>query len=637
MITRTRTRRIAALGLALSLSAVPALAAGPISPGFIWFGQAAGGAGAGTGNAGGNNGTAGTGANGTGGAGAGGAGVGGTGVGAGATGNAGGTSTGTGSGVAAPGTATGVGNANGTGAAGNGTTGAGNGTGTAGGSGTNGNTGTTGTNGNTGMNGGNGTNGNAGTNGVGSSQNGTTGTNGTGADGTGGGQGSLPVPGASAAPQLYDLAATIRDAIRSSADVQTATRNVQIDRKRSDEAAAEGRPNVSASGTAIRYDAPTSIALGNSPPIQVTPNHQEILTLNISNRFDLTGQIRAASDQARLQSLADEFLLGQIRNGRILRAQTIYFNTLRAQHQVDVAQAALNNAERQLQDATNLNAAGVGQRIDVLRAQTQVATAQQNLDAAQNNFAIALTSFNDLVGRPLPAPVRLVDPPGVAIQQPVTDFSSVGAPDLKAQPPLPAAPQEVGAININRALQTANAQRPEILQAQVNVRVAETGVKLSRAGLEPTFSLSAAGNYYPTPSFQFPRQRVGQLTATLNIPLYDGGLTRDRVQEARLRTQNAQTSLASTQSDVALDVRQAYLNLATAAQQIGAANAALQSAIGARQLAQLRYQGQVGLYLEVTDAQAALVQAENNQVDAVYNYLVARAQFQNAVGAPQVQ
>ena len=109
------------------------------------------------------------------------------------------------------------------------------------------------------------------------------------------------------------------------------------------------------------------------------------------------------------------------------------------------------------------------------------------------------------------------------------------------------------------------------------------------------------------------------------------------MQESRLSTENAQTSLASTRSDVALDVRQSYLNLATAARQIGAANAALQSAIAARQLAELRYQGQVGLYLEVTDAQSALVQAENNQVDAVYNYLVARAQFQNAIGAPQTR
>lgn len=632
MIDRTRAQRRAAITAALlSLTTLSAHAAGPLPPGFVWLKQAAGGGAgaaggdaaggaAGTGAAGANgtgaNGTAGTGANGTGGAGVGGAGIGGTGIGAGATGNVGGT-TGPGGGVAAPGTATGVGNANGTGAS----------------------TGTTGTNGVGGTMGGqtglgsanSGISGTGSTNGVGSS----TGT--TGAAGIGGSQGSLPRPGASGVSQDYDLPRTIDAALQSSADVQTATRNVEIDRKRADEAGAAGRPNVDASGTAIRYDQATKIALGSGPAIQVTPTHQEILSLNVSNRFDLTGQIRAAVSQYRLQSLADQFVLGQIRNARILRAQSIYFNTLRAQHQVDVAKASLTNFQRQLTDANSLNEAGVGQKIDVLRAQTQVATAEQNLTTAQNNLGIAVISFNDLVGRPLDAPVQLADPPGVVFKQPITDFTSVGAPTVKDTAPLPDAPTEVSAIDVNQALLTANGQRPEILQAQVNVRVAETGIKLARAGLEPTFSLSAAGNYYPTPSFQFPRQRTAQLTATLTIPLYDGGATRDRVQEARLRTQNAQTSLASTRSDVALDVRQAYLNLATAAQQIGAASAALQSAIGARQLAELRYKGQVGLYLEVTDAQAALVQAENNQVDAVYNYLVARAQFQNAVGTPQVR
>ena len=616
MTKRSMRRQTLAFGAALGLASAPTWAAGPVPPGFVWIGQASGGTGAGGGSTGAaGTGTAGTGTNGAG-VGATGTGVGnGTGVGAAGTGDAG--------------TA-------GAGTAGTGATGTGVGTGDTG-------TGTTGTGA---ANNGNGTNGNGtNANGVGSSNSGTGTSNGTGtnggangtmgtAAGTNGSIGSIPLTSDNS-PRTFTLGQTIAAALKTSADVQTATRNVQIDRARADEAAAAGRPSVDASGTAIRYDQATKIALGSGPAIQVTPTHQEILQLNVGNRFDLTGQIRAATDQARLQSLSDQFVLGQIGNARILRAQTIYFNTLRAQHQVDVAQAALTNASRQLQDATNLNTAGVGQRIDVLRAQTQVANAQQNLATAQNNYGIAESSFNDLVGRPLDAVSTPNDPPGVVFIPPVTDFSRVGAPDLKATLPLPDAPAEVAAINVPQALQTANAQRPEILAAQVNVRVAQTGVKLARAGLEPTFSLNAAGNYYPTPSFQFPRQRTAQLSATLTIPLYDAGLTRDRVQEAKLRTENAGTSLASTRSDVALDVRQAYLNLATAAQQIGAANAALQSAIAARQLAELRYRGQVGLYLEVTDAQSALVQAENSQVDAVYNYLVARAQFQNAVGTPQ--
>ena len=186
-------------------------------------------------------------------------------------------------------------------------------------------------------------------------------------------------------------------------------------------------------------------------------------------------------------------------------------------------------------------------------------------------------------------------------------------------------------------MQTAYAQRPEILADQVNVRVAQTGITLARAGLQPTLRVDANGYYYPTTDFQNPRQRTAQISATLTIPLYDGNATHDLVQEARLRQQNAQTTLESQQSDVALDVNQSYLNLVTAANQIDAANTALASAVAARQLAEIRYRGGVGLFLEVTDAQAALVQAENSQVNAVYDYLVARAQFQNAIGAPQTQ
>lgn len=634
---RTWTKRAAAAGAILA-AAHPAFAADALTPGYIWIGQAAGGAGNGNG-AGGNGNGAGGAANGAGG-----------GVGAGGNGANAGTGNGVGAGVGAAanggvGNGAGAGNGTGTGANGNGTNGVGTNANGTNGLGTNNGTNGNGNNGNGANNNGNGN----GTNGNGTNGNGTTGVGSNGSNGNGGvgssqsaagnsgNQGSLPLPGASTAPQVFNLAQTIQAGLRSSADLEVATRNVEIDRKRADEAAAAGRPNINASGQATRFDQKTVVAVGAGPPILVTGTHVEILQLGITDRLDLTGQIRAATDQYRLQSLADTFILGSIRNSRILRAQTIYFNTLRAQHQVDVSNAALANAQRQLTDATNLSSAGVGQRIDVLRAQTQVATAEQDLATAENNYGVALTSFNDLVGRPLNAPVHLQDAAGVAIAQPVTDFSQVGAPDANAAPPLPNAPQEVAAINIQNALQYANQQRPEILQAQVNVRVAQTGVKLARAGLEPTFSLTAAGDYYPDTNFQYVRKRTAQITANLNIPLYDGGLTRDRVQEARLSTGNAQTSLASTRSDVALDVRQSYLNLVTAAQQIGAANAALQSAVAARQLAELRYQGQVGTYLEVTDAQSALVQAENNQVNAVYNYLVARAQFQNSIGAPQIQ
>ena len=498
--------------------------------------------------------------------------------------------------------------------------------------------GTTGTTGNNSANGNNGTAGNTGATGT----NGTNGVNGTTGTGTNGGLSNGAAPGGSVpttgnpAPVRYNIAQAVADALKSSADVQTATRNIQIDQKRADEAAAQGRPNVNARGQATRYDQATKIALGAGPPIEVLPKHTELLQINLGEQLDVAGQIRAATSQYRLQSLADQFLLQQASNARILRAKTIYFNLLRAQHQVQVAQSNLQNAQQQQTDALNLYRAGTGQKIDLLRANTQVAQAQQQVTQVQNNANVAESTFNDLVGRPLTTPITVDDVPGVTVGQPVTNTGAVGAPSPDTTfTPFTVAPGEVSGIDLNGSLQTAYASRPEILADQVNVRVAETGITLARAGLAPTLGLNADANYFPTTSFQNPRQRTAEVTATLTIPLYDGNATHDRIQEARLRRANVQTTLDSQRSDVALDVRQAYLNLVTAANQIDAANTALQQAVAARQLAEVRYRGGVGLFLEVTDAQAALVQAENSQVNAVYDYLVARAQFENAIGTPQ--
>ena len=253
---------------------------------------------------------------------------------------------------------------------------------------------------------------------------------------------------------------------------------------------------------------------------------------------------------------------------------------------------------------------------------------------AENERDIARSTFNDLLRRPLTTPFTLQDVSGVAIGADIggKGNNAVGA----TQAPLFTAPvAEVQAIDLNASVAAALQQRPEILAAEAQIRANEKGVKLARAGQEPTFDVSASGNYYPTFSLQTPRDKTAELRLAIRFPFYDGGVTDARVREAKLRTEGSRTSLESARSSVTLEVRQAYLNLSTAARQIDAANAALRQAIAARELAQVRYEGQVGLFLEVTDAQAALVRSENQQVDAVYNYLIARAQFDKAVGVSQ--
>ena len=123
--------------------------------------------------------------------------------------------------------------------------------------------------------------------------------------------GNLPSSAANSV-SAFSLAQTIEAALESS-DLQIAQRNVEIDRRRADEAAAAARPNIAANGEATRFDQATKISIGGGPPIEVVPIHTEVLSIHLADRLDITGQIRAASDQARLQSFADQFQLDYIR------------------------------------------------------------------------------------------------------------------------------------------------------------------------------------------------------------------------------------------------------------------------------------------------------------------------------------
>ena len=386
---------------------------------------------------------------------------------------------------------------------------------------------------------------------------------------------------------------------------------------------------IGASASATRFDQATKIAFGTSAPITVLFDHTETLQAQVTDKLDLTGQIAAATSQAKLQQLADTFNYTTLSNARILQAQTIYYSVLRAQHHVQVAQAAKSTAEEQLDIATKTYNAGTGQKVDLLRASTQVATASQDLLNAQNSLNVANANFNDLVGQPLSAPVSLIDSGEATTGVTFSNDDVTAPPTLKE-----IAIDDVDKIDIDADIKTAEANRPELLTDAVEVRSAQKGIKLAHAGLEPSLSLAGTGDYYPTTSFQTPRQRVAAITATLNIPIYDGGATNDKVAEAKLKRDSAQASYDSDKTTIELYVRQAYFNLLTAAHQLSSANTALSDAIQARQLAQVRYDNQVSLYLEVTDAQSALVQAENNQLNAVYDYYIARAQYANALGTP---
>ena len=405
------------------------------------------------------------------------------------------------------------------------------------------------------------------------------------------------------------LERAIEIALSGSRSVKIARRTAQADAKRADQTAAGGKPQLSVNASALRFDQATKVSLNpQTPPFTVLKEHTETLTLGLSQRIDLYGEIHAATSQARLQSLADDFAVAEIERQRRLTVTILYLTLLKTRGQVKVAEAALSASEAQEKQARTLFEGGIGQKLDVLRASTALSQAVQNLEAARNAEASARAALNDELDQPLEAPLEISE---------LAELEKVSKDTLIPK-------------DIEAQTKTATQKRGDILQAETLIRAAQLGVNVAQAGDKPSLSWQVSGSYYPTTSFQSPRQRTGVVGVSLGVPLSDGGLTRARTEEARLRVENAKLQRDQLQSNVALEVRQAYLNLKTAVRQIENTKNALEQARSARDLAQIRYGGQVGLFIELSDAQSALVRAETNANDAQYDFQIALSRYQSA-------
>jgi outer membrane protein TolC len=412
-------------------------------------------------------------------------------------------------------------------------------------------------------------------------------------------------------PRTLTLPEAIRLATAHSTSVQVATSAYKAAKARVGEQNSQELPHLSLSGGATRYDDKTTVNLPGAGSFQVLPDHQEQLGVVLAQVLDVSGQISAEIAQARLEELAAQYETQSAVQDEALETTIAYYNVLRAKQSLRVANAALADYREQLKTTTRLHDGGVGQKIDVFRAESQEKDAEREVTTRANELDAALSTLNDLIGSPLDQPEALVDDAPQTIEA-----GSLEATDR------------------SKLIAVALDKRSESLAAKLQVSAAKKGIRIAAASMGPSLSLALSEFHYPSTSFEQPRENVGALTLSVSIPLFDGGLARSQISEARSNVALAKTREEQTHRQIALQVQNAALDAATARKRLESATVALKAAEQARSLAQQRYENQVALYLEVTDAESALTSSQASVVDATYDLLMAQARLRRAISQP---
>lgn len=468
---------------------------------------------------------------------------------------------------------------------------------------------------------------------------------------------------------------TINDAVAialvTNRPFATAAASLERARALTNQARTALNPTAGVNAGITYYDVAQTAAFGGQT-IVLANRYNPLINPTISLPVDISGAARAAINQAQFNEVAARIDVNRVRNQLVFDVRNAFYQALRDQGQLVVAQDNLANALQRLVDANRNYTAGTVSQFDVVTAQRDVSDAQQGVVNARGQVTLALGQLKNVMGVDVSTPIRISDagaveePPGV---QPV-HFTLPAPPPLNLSPtPNPAntppaptnlpTPNPTAAINTlpqvtvadahvaqdavdlgpeyTSAVQEAVQTRPEVLESEAQISAAQRGIYYARRTQLPSLSLSAGYMYQPNAgAFTLPHE--ASLGVNLNIPIFDAGLARARVQEARAGVATAEVSRRTAVDQVTLDVQQAYVNLIQARDRVQVTDVELAQAQEAFRLAQVRYNAGVSQttgvspQLELSNTQTTLTQAETNRLNALYDYNVARSQLDRAIG-----
>ncbi len=320
-----------------------------------------------------------------------------------------------------------------------------------------------------------------------------------------------------------------------------------------------------------------------------------------------TSGLRPAQiEGAERRSRATELQLEQTREDLRLQVSNDYYNLQNADSQVAINEAAVRNAEANLRDSRAQETAGLGTRFDTLRAEVNLANAQQQLRNSQATQEINRRQLAQRLSLSETATLTAADP-----VQPAGTWT------------IPLEDSIVLAYKNRAELEEQLVQR-EISQAQIRAARAQNGVTLGFVG---SYNFQRSGTTTNSTS-NSDNYSLG-LQARWN--LFDGGATNAQISQQERNREIAEARFAQNRNLVRFQVEQAFTNLQANLANINTTQQSVAQAEEALRLAILRFQAGVGTQTDRISAEAALTQAQGNRVSAIINYNLALAQLRRAV------
>ncbi|SPD75057.1 putative Type I secretion outer membrane protein [uncultured Desulfobacterium sp.] len=291
-----------------------------------------------------------------------------------------------------------------------------------------------------------------------------------------------------------------------------------------------------------------------------------------------------------------------------LRVKEAYFNILIADKAVEVAEKEVESLGSNVNLSSNFYNVGVIPVNDLLKAEVELASAQQALVKARNAARLARASFNTVLARPVSEAAEVED---------ILVFK----------------PEQV---NFEDRLAQALESRPEMKITDINILKTDQQARLSRSRNYPEISFQydyiKEGDDPDVSGSLFHDEGRWQAMAVFSWTFWEWGKTYYSVQENESQKKELAQLRLALEDNICLELQQAVLALETAEKNIPTTMKAVEQGEENMRVNEERYKAQVTTITEVLDAQTLLTQARVNYYKALYLHNLAKARLLRTVG-----
>ena len=350
---------------------------------------------------------------------------------------------------------------------------------------------------------------------------------------------------------------------------------------------------------------PASFSVTNSFSTGISLNYTVFDGFNREAGFNSAKSIAQSSEDKSLRT----------RQTVTNQVESAYLNVLRLEQLVKVADENLKRDRRQLERITESNKVGATALADVYRQQSTVAQDELLEINAQNDYDKARADLVALAGLDLGTEYQFSDPSiSTTIDQAELDST------LSKY------------SNLSQLSQRALEARPDYIAAREDLHSSESGVTQARSGYFPSVSASAG--------YGLSNNTISNLSDNKNINwgvsirwnIFDAFRTNQSLQSAIANQHSAEAALHQSERDISVQVKKASLDLEAARKQVEVSQKGLVSATEDHKIAEERYNLGAGTLLDLLTANAGLVNAEASNINAIYNYIIAKRNVEYAVG-----